>query len=289
VTRPIVQLHTIQQWFQLAPEVRSVILQNIKLKDRLQRFLIANQNRPPIPDEGKWVPCKRCATKGYVQIFPRHAGIHPSQVVHACMLRVYWQILGKEERARFNANTLITFDIGHAVHDMVQGYGKAGAWGPSYQPEVKITNGSHPLATELFIEGSADAENILVIDDIPNAPIYEVGLVHEYKTIKSVNFAKLTRPKPEHKQQATIYSAVLDRPIVAYLYLCKDDSTMSDFPVEFDPTLWGQMKGKIDTIIRHYDAGTSPPSSTGYHCTECPFYYDCTDGQNHKKPAARRT
>jgi CRISPR/Cas system-associated exonuclease Cas4 (RecB family) len=289
MSRQVIRLHTINEWFQVDPAVRSIILQSIKLKDKLNRFLVANQQKPPLPPEGAWMKCNRCDGSGQVHKSPRHPGIHPSQVVGQCLLKVYWQLIGLEETSKFNAKTLLIFDIGHAVHHMFQTYGQAGAWGSHYVPEIKITDGSHALATELFIEGHADADTVMVIDDIPNAPIYEVGIVHEYKTINTANFGKLTRPKPEHKQQAIIYSAVLNRPVVVYLYLNKDNSSMSDFPVEFDPGAWEVMKAKIQVIIQHYDSGVDPPASPSFGCGECGFFERCEVGQAFKKSGPGRT
>lgn len=288
MSRQVIQLHTIPQWFQVDPAIRSILLQNIKVKERLNRFLVASQQKPPLAPEGKLVPCNQCGGTGEIHKSPRHPGIHPSQVIGACLLKVYWQLLGIEEVSSFNAKTLLIFDIGHAVHHMFQTYGQHGAWGEYYVPEIKITDGSHELATELFIEGHADADTVMVIDDIPNAPVYEVGIVHEYKTINKANFGKLTRPKPEHKQQATIYSTVLNRPVVVYLYLCKDDSTMRDFPVEFDQGLWEVIKAKIVTIIQHYDSGVEPPASPSFGCGECGFFNRCAAGQDFKKSGPRR-
>ena len=284
MNRPVIQLHTIQQWLAVPREVRSIILQHLRVKDRLQRYLEQRVSKPPLPDEGVWIPCKRCDKRGWIQKFPRHAGVHPSQLPHPCLLRTYWQMEGREERERHNPRDLITFDIGHAVHHMLQSYGLDGAWGPVYQPEVHMTEGSHPLATSLMIEGHADAENILVIDDIPNAPIYEVGCVHEYKTIKTENFKKLTRPKPEHKQQAIIYSAVLNRPVVVYLYVCKNDSGMSDYPVAFEPEMWASAEQKARLLIAHYESEQPPQAAPGYYCNQCPFLYCCEAGQDATKP-----
>jgi hypothetical protein len=227
MSREVVFLHTIEQWLAYPPPLRATILQSIKLKDRLNRYLLANSNREPLPPEGKWDACKKCSTKGWVLKKPRLPGLHPSQIPNPCLLKIYWEMKGKPEQSKHKPDSLLTFDIGHAVHDMLQGYGRGGAWGPMYEAEVTLSPQKQPIAAELMIQGSADAENILVIDDIPNAPIYEVGLVHEYKTIKKENYDKLIRPKPEHKQQATIYGGVLNRPVVVYLYICKNDSRVT--------------------------------------------------------------
>jgi CRISPR/Cas system-associated exonuclease Cas4 (RecB family) len=286
--RPVVKLHRIADWMRLDVTVRGSILEHIKLKARLEKYLEANATKPPLPPEGKWVECQKCNAKGWRLKTPRHCGIHPSQLPHPCMLKIYWEMEGKEQQERHSARTLLTFEIGHAVHDMFQGYGAGGAWGPIYEKEVRMTEGSHPLATELMIEGSADAENILVIDNIPDAPIFEVGIVHEYKTMNLENYKKLSRPKPEHKQQATIYAAVLDRPVVVYLYLCKNDSNMSDFPVEFDAATWAVMENKARILNSLYNNSTEPEPTPAYHCNQCSFLYDCPAGKAFHRPGARR-
>lgn len=272
--RPTVILHHISQWMTQPPEVRSIILQSIRLKERLQKWRREYEHTKPAPlDQARWVPCKRCERRGFVLQEPRYPGIHPSQLPHPCLLKIYWEMEGREAREKHEARALFTFDIGHAVHHMLQSYGQLGAWGSLYTPEAKIR--TQPLAEELFIVGSADADSILIIDDIPNAPIYELGVIHEYKTIKKENFEKLTRPKPEHLRQASSYGALLDRPVVVYLYVNKNDSNMSDFPVQYDYALWKPMEEKARLLLGYYDREQEPPATVGYHCQQCPYAYGC--------------
>lgn len=274
MTRPVVQLHTIDQWMQVDSRVRPLILMELKVKDRLQKYL-SKLTSGPSRVEPEWVPCSKCEKKGWVLAEPRYPGIHPSQLPHPCMLKVWNEMTGVEGRERIEPRTQLIFDLGHAVHHMMQTYGARGAWGPIYKAESRLTGDIQPLAEELMIEGSADAENILVVDNIPNAPIYEVGVVHEYKTINTDAFKKLTRPKPEHKQQATVYAKVLNRPVVVYLYLNKNDSSLADYPVEFDPAQWSTLENKARLLVQHFDAGQPPPAETGFHCQQCPYAYGC--------------
>jgi CRISPR/Cas system-associated exonuclease Cas4 (RecB family) len=275
MTRPVVQLHTIDQWMQVDLRLRPLILMELKVKDRLQKFLSKLSNGPA-PTEAEWVPCSKCNKKGWVLDEPRYPGIHPSQLPHPCMLKVWNEMTGVEGHEKIEPRTRLIFDIGHAVHHMMQTYGAHGAWGDVfYKPESKLTGEIQPLSEELMIEGSADAENIIIVDNIPNAPIYEVGVVHEYKTINTDGYGKLSRPKPEHKQQATIYAKVLNRPIVVYLYLNKNDSSLKDFPVEFDPAQWNTLEHKARLLVQYFDAGQPPPAETGYHCQQCPYSYGC--------------
>lgn len=278
MSKPILQLHTIDQWMELDKTVQAVILQNIRLKDRLHQFLKDNWKKKGVPVDfsQKWAPCIHCETRGWVSARHRLPGIHPSQIPHPCMLKIYNEIVGKEGEDLLEPKSMLIFDAGHAFHDMLQRYGKRGAWGPDYTPEVPIGREYTELAEELGVEGSADAENVLVIDDIPESPyIYEVGLVHEYKTINHNAFEKLTRPKPEHKTQASIYAAALNRPIVAYLYINKNDSNITDFPVAFDPEIWVHIEAKIRTLKSHLDSQTEPPATVGFHCQQCPFVFNC--------------
>ena len=287
--RQVIQLHTIDQWFQVDKAIRLVIMQHIQLKERLWAFLV-NRNRQPQKTEPGWVRCSKCADSpfpGYILFEPRYDGLHPSQIGQPCLLKIYKQMMGEEGTKRPDARLQVIFDIGHAVHHMFQTYGLNGAWGPIYKQEVEVSGKHQPLAADLMIEGHADAENVLVVDNIPHAPIYEVGIVHEYKTINSNNFSKLRAPKPEHKQQAMLYSAALNRPITCFLYLNKDDSSMVDFPVEFDPDIWALLEAKARRLKEHYEEGNAPPADVGFHCRDCEFTYTCTAHRKTQKEAGK--
>lgn len=193
------------------------------------------------------------------------------------MLKLYKELVGEDGQRKVEPRSQLIFDLGHAVHSMFQGYGKKGAWGPNYEPEAPIGGEIQELAERLMIEGHADADTTMLVEP-PNSPvIYDVGIVHEYKTINSKNFAKLTRPKPEHKMQATIYSACLNRPVVVYLYFSKDDSNLADFPVEFDAQVWANVSGKIQTMLEFYRQGLPPKGEAGYHCQDCAYVNNCSD------------
>jgi CRISPR/Cas system-associated exonuclease Cas4 (RecB family) len=279
--RPVVKLHTIEQWFQLDQPVRVEILRNIKLKERLQRFLL-QQNLPghgEHVDGPQWVRCSLCHESphpGYVLVEPRYDGIHPSSIAGECLYKIYLDMVGAPSVEQTEPRERITFDFGKKIHELFQDYGRRGAWGPHYTKEVEVSAEFQELAAVLMLEGHADADNILVIDDIPGAPIFEVGIVHEYKSKKTELFSKLTRPQPEHKQQAMIYAAALNRPVVCYLYINKNDANLADFPVEFDPAIWQVVRGKIETIKQFYDRGEPAPANLGYHCGDCKYKNSCS-------------
>lgn len=268
------QLHTIQQWYGIDQQLRGVLLKALRVRDRLWAHrLVREQHKMSDKTEG-WVPCGRCEQKGWVYKKPRKAGIHPSALYSSCLLKIYYEAIGVQAQLVHEARDLFIFDIGTAVHDMLQRFGKEGAWGEYYKAEVAI--GETELAKSLMIEGHADADNIIVIDDIPGAPIFEVGVVHEYKTINNAGFDGLKgKPKPGHVQQATIYSACLDRPVVVYLYFNKDNSNLQDFPIAYQPEVWEKMSQKVLAVKNAIETGTPPPGSVGYDCSQCAYVYQC--------------
>lgn len=274
MSRPIVQLHTITQWFSVPKEVQDTVLRALKIRDRLWAFRLAAEQSKLQPFEPHWAPCKKCDQTGWVAVAPRKAGIHPSSMSSSCLLKIYYEAIGVQKQVTNEARELLIFDLGTAAHDMFQSFGMKGAWGPNYAPEVSI--GSSPIAQELGIEGHADADTIITIEEIAGAPIFEVGVVHEYKTINDKGFESLkNKPKPQHKQQATVYAACLDRPVVAYLYLNKNNSNIEDFPIVFEPALWETMRQKAVQVRYHMGIGEPPPADVGYHCNQCGYVYSC--------------
>lgn len=288
--RQTVRLHTIEEWMRFDPVIRAEVVRNIKLKDRLYRYIVAKRKNRVV--QPFWKKCRDCEGRGHILIEPRYDGIHPSQLPNPCLLKIFHEMVGNAKGDEgFEARLLLIFDLGTAVHQMFQSYGDGGAWGPHYRKEAPISAEFQPLAEALMLEGHADADNIIVIDDIPNAPIYEVGLVHEYKSINTHGFEKLTRPKPEHKMQAMLYAAALDRPIVVYMYLNKNDSNIADFPVPFEYELWEPLRKKAETLVGYYDRwtqdqarglpGVLPPAEPGFHCKDCGHSKTCQAYKTH--------
>jgi CRISPR/Cas system-associated exonuclease Cas4 (RecB family) len=275
VSRQVVQLHTIEQWFSVDPQVQQIILRALRVRDRRWAWRLNHEHSKlttePAPG---WEPCKRCDQRGWILNEPRKAGIHPSAMYSPCLLKIYNEAIGAPRELMHEASLLLLFDLGTAVHRMLQTFGAAGAWGDYYRAEVPIEE--TPIAQQLMIVGHADADNIIVVDEIPGAPIFEVGVVHEYKTINDAGYKKLSgRPLPQHKQQATIYSACLNRPVVVYLYMNKDNSNTQDFPIVFEPQLWDTMSKKAAAIRDAVLSKTPPSADVGYHCKNCGFHHQC--------------
>jgi hypothetical protein len=275
--RPVIQLHTIEQWLSVDATVHTLVLNNIKLRDRMWRWLLAREvGKSEKQAQEGWARCDDCEARGWVPLRPRKPGIHPSGLGGSCNLKIFFEMQGLPQVSQHEARSQLIFDVGTYVHKMLQNYGRAGCWGPIYRAEVNV--GEAELAKQLHIEGHCDGENILVIDDIPGGgPIYEVGLVHEYKTINNNGFDGLKgRPMPKHKQQANVYSACLNRPVVVFLYLNKDNCNTADFPVPFNAEQWGGMTQRANYLTQCEAAGTTPTADVGYHCKQCGYVLGCS-------------
>lgn len=298
----MLEINTIAQFLELPTHLRDEVQKAIKAKDRLDNWLRTQNKRvgiEPVKIEPHWEECRSCKKSGHPgwvwkEEYERdNSDIHPSQI-QKCVKALWYACAGYADQLEefIEPRIQMIFDLGHLWHAILQRYGSKGAWGPPelYRPEVPIdpdavTFDGHPvfpLAAQYWIKGHVDAVvDKYLIDHVPGIGPVSIRLVHEYKTINSNGYSKLTRPKPEHKYQATIYAAVLDVPIVVYLYTNKDDCKTADFPVPFDHTIWNEVVQKIVTVQSHVEANTLPPweITSAYknqsECMECGFRKLC--------------
>lgn len=252
-------INTIQDFQALSTQQQSEILRSLRTNDRLDSFLIAQNN--PKKVEPHWVPCKGCEGGKCKRCNPQYPGwhwlephardnsdIHPSQI-EKCLKYLVLCCSGYAEyhEERIDPRLRRIFDMGHAWHNVIQGYGRKGAWcAPEdylseepIDPDEAAFDGTPilPVASEYWIKGSVDALITKYYIKCPTLGDVCIRLIHEYKTINHNGYESLKRPKPEHKKQATIYSAVFNVPIVVYIYTDKDNCQMADFPVPFDQTI----------------------------------------------------
>lgn len=276
----MLELNTISQFLELPVELRDEVQKAIRAKDRLDAWLISQNKRVGVETqkiEPHWETCKSCKPWGQPGWVWReeherdNSDIHPSQIMK-CFKALWFACAGYASQLEefVDARGQMIFDIGSAWHLVMQHYGSKGAWGDpklyrpevSIDPEAKTFDGQpiHPLAEQLWIKGHVDAViDRYYIDNVPGLGPVSIRLVHEYKTINSNQYTRLTRPLPKHKYQATIYAAVLDIPIVVYLYTNKDDCKTADFPVPFDHTIWNEVAAKIVQVQAYVNSGQVPP------------------------------
>lgn len=274
----MLEISTIQDFEQLPLNLQGEVQKAIRTKDRLYMYLRDLNKRPgqeKPEQEPHWDPCKcvQFGAPGWFWVTPHKrddSDIHPSQI-NKC-LKFLWHScngdVGQMEEF-IEPKLRMIFDIGHAWHDTIQRYGKRGAFSAPefyrcevpFDPDQETSPGipTFPVAKEFWLRGSADA----IIDRyelraVPGLGDVNIRVLHEYKTINSSGFTKLTRPKPEHKWQATIYSAVFNVPIVVYLYTNKDNCDITDYPVAFDHSIWSEVMKKARRVQELINVGQAP-------------------------------
>lgn len=155
---------------------------------------------------------------------------HPSSL-SGCPTAAFYQQQGFPlTGASFDARLLRIFDVGTAVHQMLQ-YQLVKA---NLSPKVKGCDGNMvdgvelPFTVEeLRLRGSLDA-----IVQVPGGP----RRVAEVKTKHSASFAKLVVPEPHHILQAASYvigaekMGWVDSKEVVFIYFSKDDSRIKELP-----------------------------------------------------------
>lgn len=296
----MIEINTIQDYYALSPEQRGDICRNIKTVDRLKGYLqTLNEKKKREEKPPEWIPCKKCETKGWLldEYEERNnADIHAS-TIHKCLKYIWYSCSGYADQGISNIppEGRLVFDHGHALHHMLQSYGKRGAWSAplDYQSELVILPNeqealdkkAHVLeeAIKYRIRSSVDA--VIWKYLVPNVrglgDVY-VRLIHEYKSIGPGRpkkdgtlfggFADLKGPKVEHKQQGIIYSHCLNIPITVFIYYNKGNDQMIDFPVPYDLMTWNYVKGRINKILDYVDREIMPPweySSAVLNSTEC--------------------
>ena len=309
----MLELNTIADFQALPMGVQQEVQKALRTKDRLEDFLRTLNKKTgeaiKPSDVARWEKCTHCVAEqpgvcrhcqkwgqpGWVW---REQGrddsdIHPSQI-NKCLKLLWYSCNGYVDQLEefVDPKLRMIFDMGHAWHDTVQRYGKSGAWcSPEYyHPEAAIDpkavayDGTPvlPLAYKYWIRGSADAViDKYIVPNVPGLGDVSLRIVHEYKTINSNGYSKLTRPKPEHKWQATIYSAVFNVPMVVYLYTNKDNCQIADFPVPFDYTIWNEVVKKIEKVQQWTEAKQLPvweetsATQNPAECRECGYRKIC--------------
>lgn len=189
----------------------------------------------------------------------RSSGYYSPSSLPYCARAMYYQRIGVEQRNIILPGTRIIFDVGHAVHDTIQGY-ITGALGEDvFQIEVPCVD------EELHIKGSADG----VLDLDTERRLLEI------KSISTKAFPSLASPKQEHLLQAHCYAYMLDTPLMWFLYYDKNNGSMKVFDVTFDKKIWGKALDKLERIERCVQKENPPPYEVGWGCKECKFRWHC--------------
>jgi hypothetical protein len=232
----------------------------------------------------------------------RHPGIHASEIV-SCVRKSFYCLTEVEKKPVVSKEWIKRFEIGHAVHGMVQKHfrrmaarenakvyvsnlANANGWHLTFEPEVEVSPALQELAQYYQIYSSCDGV-FTFRQTADSPPFLRVGL--EIKTESPDGFSKLTQPKPVHLEQMHIYMAALDLPIAWFFYFNKGNQnhTPSSGPwvVQFDHAIWNKLEVRMNAAIQSAISGIEPPREEGLPCEFCPWSHVCNPKYlNRNKP-----
>lgn len=187
----------------------------------------------------------------------------PSMIAGCPRMNVFWyRRVPRGSVGRVDPRFERILDTGTALHSLVQGY--LGHHPLVYfVPEVPVVSLRH------HIRGSCDGLFIHRESGV------RWGL--ELKTMGS-EFDKLTKPKPAHVIQATIYGVLAGVSWMNILYLGKEKSAFKEFLVPVSQAAWSFAVERVRTYKEFADANELPPFEEEVcadHVSLCAYVEHC--------------
>jgi hypothetical protein len=228
----------------------------------------------------------------------RKAGIHASEA-SSCARKAVYALRAEPREGRNRKFWRQRFEAGKAMHSWLQrDFGRmAEASGGTllFEPEAVISPEKQSLATFWNIQSSCDGiftfrrQVGMSAGEAEWETVLRVGL--EIKTEAPDGYEKLTGPKPDHIEQAHVYMACLDLPLMWFFYLNKanQNNTPSTGPwlIRFDDQLWHRMEQRFQAAHQHVNTGTMPERTEGIWCEFCAFRQICKPPYLIRKAAPR--
>lgn len=206
----------------------------------------------------------------------RQGHFHPS-AIGSCGRRNVYEYIRAPALQTIEPEDLEVFDMGHAVHGLVQGklaeLGKTlktKGVGYSFRAEVPYDRETDILYQDLHVGGTTDGILEIWTDDWKQRGILEV------KSIKDENFKKLRGPKEDHVMQAHIYARRFDCPIIWIWYFNKDTSERKVYTVLFQKEIFDRAVARYVLWLEHAQAGTLPDREESFYiCPRCEYREVC--------------
>jgi hypothetical protein len=213
--------------------------------------------------EARKETCGTCRGKGFILPKERSVGTIHASSAHYCRTRLYYDVMAEHApKSEIDPSLLFTFQIGHALHETVQG-ALASALKDKFKEEVRVD------MPEAFINGSS-ADGVVELDNC--------RVLLEIKSIGS-NFTTLTKPLEYHRTQAMgIYATALDVPFVSTLYVEKAwPHNFKEFVETYDPAVYAKWwRNKGSWVEKAIEEGQPPVAdSDKWECMECTYSHVC--------------
>ncbi len=228
----------------------------------------------------------------------RVPGVHASEV-SSCQRKMVYSMRGEKKTNAPNAHMKRIFSVGHMAHDLFQKefhkFASASGGRVTFNHEIPIDPFTNAMGGKWEIYSSCDG--IFTHWSIPEpneppVPILRMGL--EIKSMNPDEYKTLTTPKPEHVEQAHVYMACLDLPLMWMLYFNKSNFQYTKaegaFLVRFNPALWASLERRFEVAHMHVLNQTLPDRDEGFHCSFCSYQDACGPlTQRSFKPVNLRT
>jgi hypothetical protein len=237
------------------PDVASMVMRARKISSRYDDFITKSRGKDRLP------------------------GIHASEV-HGCKRKIVYSLLAYPPKENLAKGWRQRFQVGHAVHDMLQtdfeNMAKASGGLLEFQREALVTPETNALAQKWFVNSACDG--IFTEYDCPGGdPVLRYGL--EIKTEAMDGFDKLKAPKESHIWQAHVYMACLDLPAFWFLYMNKNNQNTTgsegEFFVLWDPKVWATLEARFAECHDFAERFVFPEREESMLCQFCGFSYTC--------------
>lgn len=224
-------------------------------------------------------------------VHARAPGIHASEI-SGCQRKMVYSIRGQDKKVEGEDFKMkMVFKMGHMAHDIIQKeLGKmanATQGRVTFAKEYPIDPFSNDVARTWQIYSSCDGVFTFWDRDKHGMWVPVLRVCIEIKTMSPSEFEELTKPKPDHIEQAHLYMACLDIPITWFIYVNKSNLNMTlsggRFMVKFNPKLWKSLEERFEAAHNHVQAGTLPDRDDGMWCDWCPYSHACNPPWLEKK------
>jgi len=213
----------------------------------------------------------------------RRPGIHASEA-SGCLRRAVYTLQGTEKREEISSIWRRRFNVGHAVHAMIQAdlhklCERIKGW--QFHDEVVIHPGLGGPSQKWNVHSSCDGIFTIEAGGTPMnwlpPSIVRVGL--EIKTISPSGYKSLKSPLDYHLDQAHVYMACLDLPLMWFLYFNKGNQSFTAsrgaFLISFDPDRWAKLEERFASAHKYVEVAGLPPRDEGITCQFCPYTWTC--------------
>ena len=190
-----------------------------------------------------------------LRISTRRSGCYHPSSIGSCKRKTYYERVGEQEKQILSPQSILIFEIGHAVHEKVQ----------ARLIKIKGSLIEAPVCIpELNMYGNADYVNIIK------------KVIVDLKTINPDAYDKLTGPNIKHVKQVLCYMYACDFNNGQIMYINKSSGARKLYKFTFNQDLWDEVLKEIDEVETCVRAQTPPPKEVDYFsCTGCKFNWTC--------------